>query len=92
MLFCVCVSPARHNINTLGHQLQMNQHCLDTALNFYKMALMKHLTTGRKSAHVVAACLYLVCRTEGTPRILSYQNVLIMVNKIESTFNTDFRP
>ncbi|KAA8589327.1 hypothetical protein FQN60_012692, partial [Etheostoma spectabile] len=61
---------ARQNINTLGHQLQMNQHCLDTALNFYKMALMKHLTTGRKSAHVVAACLYLVCRTEGTPRAL----------------------
>uniref|UniRef100_A0A3P8RVA4 TFIIB-type domain-containing protein n=1 Tax=Amphiprion percula TaxID=161767 RepID=A0A3P8RVA4_AMPPE len=60
----------RPHINTLGHQLQMSQHCLDTAFNFYKMALMKHLTRGRRSAHVIAACIYLVCRTEGTPRIL----------------------
>ncbi|XP_018525893.1 LOW QUALITY PROTEIN: transcription factor IIIB 90 kDa subunit-like, partial [Lates calcarifer] len=58
---------AKQHINTLGHQLQMNQHCLDTAFNFYKMALTKHLTRGRKASHVIAACLYLVCRTEGTP-------------------------
>lgn len=68
-VFCF-VSPAKTHINTLGHQLQMNKHCLDTAFNFYKMALMKHLTRGRKASHVIAACLYLVCRTEGTPRIL----------------------
>ncbi|KAK1791256.1 hypothetical protein P4O66_013271, partial [Electrophorus voltai] len=61
---------AKRQIKHLGHQLQMNQHCLDTAFNFYKMALSKRLTRGRKSAHVIAACLYLVCRTEGTPRIL----------------------
>ncbi|KAK5857822.1 hypothetical protein PBY51_011041 [Eleginops maclovinus] len=64
------VQRARQSINTLGHQLQMNKHCLDTALNFYKMALNKHLTRGRKSGHVIAACLYLVCRTEGTPHML----------------------
>lgn len=34
------------------------------------MAVSKHLTRGRKMTHVIAACLYLVCRTEGTPRIL----------------------
>ncbi|KAM7376403.1 hypothetical protein PAMP_006139 [Pampus punctatissimus] len=63
----VFVSSAKQNINTLGHQLQMNQHCLDTAFNFYRMALGKQLTRGRKASHVIAACLYLVCRTEGTP-------------------------
>uniref|UniRef100_A0A6Q2XZN3 Transcription factor IIIB 90 kDa subunit n=1 Tax=Esox lucius TaxID=8010 RepID=A0A6Q2XZN3_ESOLU len=57
----------RRQINTLGHQLQLNQHCLDTAFNFYKMAMCKNLTRGRKVVHVLAACLYLVCRTEGTP-------------------------
>uniref|UniRef100_A0A8C4FNT1 TFIIB-type domain-containing protein n=1 Tax=Denticeps clupeoides TaxID=299321 RepID=A0A8C4FNT1_9TELE len=65
------VQNGERQINQLGRQLQMNQHCLDTALNFYKMALSKRLTFGRKSAHVIAACLYMVCRTEGTPRILS---------------------
>ncbi|KAK2104913.1 hypothetical protein P7K49_018769 [Saguinus oedipus] len=60
----------RRHIHHLGNQLQLNQHCLDTAFNFFKMAVSRHLTRGRKMAHVIAACLYLVCRTEGTPRIL----------------------
>lgn len=74
------VQRARHSINILGHQLKMNKHCLDTALNFYKMALTKHLTRGRKSAHVIAACLYLVCRTEGTPHMLLDLSDLLQVN------------
>ncbi|XP_067411039.1 transcription factor IIIB 90 kDa subunit isoform X3 [Emydura macquarii macquarii] len=61
----------KRQIHHLGNQLQLNQHCLDTAFNFFKMAVSKHLTRGRKMTHVIAACLYLVCRTEGTPRILS---------------------
>lgn len=65
--YCV---PGRRQIHHLGSQLQLNQHCLDTAFNFFKMAVSKHLTRGRRMAHVIAACLYLVCRTEGTPRIL----------------------
>ncbi|KAK6307328.1 hypothetical protein J4Q44_G00224760 [Coregonus suidteri] len=70
----------RRQINTLGHQLQLNQHCLDTAFNFYKMAVCKHLTRGRRVAHVVAACLYLVCRTEGTPHMLLDLSDLLQVN------------
>lgn len=71
---------AKRQIIHLGHQLQMNQHCLDTAFNFYKMALCKQLTRGRKSAHVIAACLYLVCRTEGTPHMLLDLSDLLQVN------------
>ena len=56
-------------IASLGRQLQLNQHCIDTAYNFFKMAVANRLTQGRKSNHIAAACLYLVCRTEGTPRI-----------------------
>lgn len=87
---------AKRQIYHLGHQLQMNQHCLDTAVNFYKMALSKHLTRGRKSAHVLAACLYLVCRTEGTPRILRstrfvHENVKGCVKKIIYVVWSDFR-
>uniref|UniRef100_A0A7N6AKC8 B-related factor 1 n=1 Tax=Anabas testudineus TaxID=64144 RepID=A0A7N6AKC8_ANATE len=71
---------AKQHINTLGHQLQMNQHCLDTAFNFYKMALARHLTRGRKASHVIAACLYMVCRTEGTPHMLLDLSDLLQVN------------
>ncbi|XP_067099048.1 transcription factor IIIB 90 kDa subunit-like isoform X1 [Osmerus mordax] len=70
----------KRQIMSLGHQLQLNQHCLDTAFNFYKMALAKRLTSGRKSAHVIAACLYLVCRTEGTPHMLLDLSDLLQVN------------
>ena len=68
----LCCVLGRRQIHHLGNQLQLNQHCLDTAFNFFKMAVSKHLTRGRRMAHVVAACLYLVCRTEGTPRILCW--------------------
>uniref|UniRef100_A0A8C5K6R9 Transcription factor IIIB 90 kDa subunit n=1 Tax=Jaculus jaculus TaxID=51337 RepID=A0A8C5K6R9_JACJA len=70
----------RRHIHHLGSQLQLNQHCLDTAFNFFKMAVSKHLTRGRKMAHVIAACLYLVCRTEGTPRMLLDLSDLLQVN------------
>ncbi|XP_061699233.1 transcription factor IIIB 90 kDa subunit-like isoform X2 [Syngnathoides biaculeatus] len=71
---------AKQHIGVLGHQLQLNQHCLDTAFNFYKMALAKRLTSGRKAAHVMAACLYLVCRTEGTPHMLLDLSDILQVN------------
>ncbi|XP_068847626.1 transcription factor IIIB 90 kDa subunit isoform X2 [Capricornis sumatraensis] len=70
----------RRQIHHLGNQLQLNQHCLDTAFNFFKMAVSKHLTRGRRTAHVVAACLYLVCRTEGTPHMLLDLSDLLQVN------------
>uniref|UniRef100_A0A8C8R7P2 Cyclin-like domain-containing protein n=1 Tax=Pelusios castaneus TaxID=367368 RepID=A0A8C8R7P2_9SAUR len=73
----------RRQIHHLGNQLQLNQHCLDTAFNFFKMAVSKHLTRGRKMTHVIAACLYLVCRTEGTPRIL----LLLSKMKVTSQFH-----
>ena len=64
------VFSAKRRIQVLGAQLKLNQHCIDIAFNFFKMALNKRLTRGRKTAYVVGACLYMVCRTEGTPRIL----------------------
>uniref|UniRef100_A0A8C0K3R2 Transcription factor IIIB 90 kDa subunit n=1 Tax=Canis lupus dingo TaxID=286419 RepID=A0A8C0K3R2_CANLU len=76
----------RRQIHHLGNQLQLNQHCLDTAFNFFKMAVSKHLTRGRKMAHVIAACLYLVCRTEGTPRILCCASAPVNVYVLGKTF------
>lgn len=63
----------RKRIQQLGVQLKLNQHCIDTAFNFFKMAVNRRMTQGRKTTHVIAACLYIVCRTEGTPHILQYQ-------------------
>uniref|UniRef100_A0A2I2YIU8 BRF1ral transcription factor IIIB subunit n=1 Tax=Gorilla gorilla gorilla TaxID=9595 RepID=A0A2I2YIU8_GORGO len=76
----------RRHIHHLGNQLQLNQHCLDTAFNFFKMAVSRHLTRGRKMAHVIAACLYLVCRTEGTP--LPEGPILMLNNLRPASFPT----
>ncbi|CAH0550101.1 unnamed protein product [Brassicogethes aeneus] len=62
----ITLRKARNGITTLCSQLRLNQHCIDTACSFFKMALSRNLTRGRKNSHVHAACVYLTCRTEGT--------------------------
>ncbi|XP_078590437.1 transcription factor IIIB 90 kDa subunit-like isoform X2 [Branchiostoma floridae x Branchiostoma japonicum] len=76
----ITLQNGKRKITQLGHQLKLNQHCLDTAFNFFKMAVNKKLTRGRKTNHVVAACLYLVCRTEGTPHLLLDFSDILQVN------------
>ncbi len=61
---------ARNKIKALGQQLQLRQDRIDMAFNFFRMALSRNLTRGRKSTHVVAACVYITCRTEGTSHML----------------------
>ncbi|KAK9300787.1 hypothetical protein QLX08_006649 [Tetragonisca angustula] len=66
----ITLQNARKGITHLCMQLQLNQHCIDTSMNFYKMALNRQLTRGRKQAHNHAACVYITCRTEGTAHML----------------------
>jgi transcription factor IIIB subunit 2 len=61
---------ARNKIRALGQQLALRQDRIEMAFNFYKMALSRNLTRGRKSTHVIAACVYITCRTEGTSHML----------------------
>ncbi|XP_067942655.1 transcription factor IIIB 90 kDa subunit-like [Watersipora subatra] len=64
-------------ISDLAARLKLNQHSVETAFGFYKMAVSRGVTRGRRSLHVTAACLYLVCRTEGTPHmLLDFSDVL----------------
>ncbi|XP_077521530.1 brf RNA polymerase III subunit isoform X2 [Amblyomma americanum] len=74
---------ARKKITQVCEQLRLNQHCIDMAFNFYKMALAKHLTRGRRHSHVVAACIYMVCRLEGTPHMLLDLSDVLQVNVYE---------
>lgn len=63
------MTTGKDRITHIGNQLNLNNHCLGIAYNFFKMAVQKKLTRGRKTDHIVAACLYLACRVECTPRI-----------------------
>ncbi|XP_055678788.1 transcription factor IIIB 90 kDa subunit [Lutzomyia longipalpis] len=66
----VTLKKAREGITHLCHQLHLNTHCIETSCNFFKMALNRHLTRGRKNSHIYAACVYITCRTEGTSHLL----------------------
>ncbi|CAH0383428.1 unnamed protein product [Bemisia tabaci] len=66
----ITLQAAKKSISNLCQQLRLNQHCLETAFNFYKLALNRQFTRGRKSTHVTAACVYITCRLEGTPHLL----------------------
>ncbi|XP_056635285.1 transcription factor IIIB 90 kDa subunit [Diorhabda sublineata] len=66
----ITIKKARTGITHLCNQLRLNQHCIDTACSFFKMALSRNLTRGRRYTHVHAACVYLTCRTEGTAHLL----------------------
>ncbi|XP_071487027.1 transcription factor IIIB 90 kDa subunit-like [Diadema antillarum] len=76
----VTLQAGKRNILHLGGQLKLNQQRTDMAYNFFKMAVQKKLTRGRKTMHIVAACLYLVCRVEGTPHMLLDLSDLLQVN------------
>lgn len=66
----VTLRKAKTGITHLCHQLSLNNHCIETACNFFKMALSRHLTRGRRNTHIYAACVYITCRTEGTSHLL----------------------
>lgn len=67
----ITLQNAKKAITNLAHQLTgLSQLCIDEAFNFFKMALSRQLTRGRRSTHVIAACLYITCRVEGTTHLL----------------------
>ena len=66
----ITLKNARKKIVALAQQLRLKNDHIDMAFYFFKLALAKHLTRGRKSSHVIAACVYITCRTEGTAHML----------------------
>lgn len=71
---------AKKKIKTVANLLNLNSVCIDQAFGFYKMALNRRLTHGRKNSHVIAACVYMVCRLELTPHILLDLSDIMSVN------------
>ncbi|CAF0773459.1 unnamed protein product [Rotaria sp. Silwood1] len=66
----ITLHKARRGITDIASNMRMNHHCIDAAFKIYKMALDRGLSRGNKSTHLLASCLYIICRTEGTQHIL----------------------
>lgn len=79
----VTLQNARKKIKAVAAQLRLNNYCTDVAFNFYKRALQKRLTHGRKNTHVIAACIYITCRVEQTCHMLLDLSDIMQVNVYE---------
>ncbi|KAI8105592.1 hypothetical protein M9434_000176 [Picochlorum sp. BPE23] len=62
----------RQHIAHLVDQLKVKprEESIDSAHRVYKLALQKGFTRGRRTSHVAAACLYLLCRQDDKPFFL----------------------
>merc|ERR1719158_422827 len=66
----VTLKKAKTKIISLTQQLRLRQDHVDMSFHFYKMALGRGMTRGRKNVHVIAACVYITCRIESTGHML----------------------
>lgn len=62
----------RQHISQLVDQLAVRprEESIESAHRVYKLALQKGFTRGRRTSHVAAACLYLLCRQDDKPFFL----------------------
>lgn len=60
----------RKHIAHIASALQLKSHHVDAAQRLFSLAANRNFTQGRKILHVVAACLYIVCRRQKTHHML----------------------
>lgn len=74
------VEKTRRRILSIAAVLNIAEHVSSEAVHFFKLALGQNFVKGRKSQHVVSACLYLACRMNKTQHMLMDFAEVICVN------------
>lgn len=64
------IEKARRRLEQIGHGLQIPEHVVEASLRHFRTALTNNFVKGRKSQHVLCACLYLACRQNRTDHML----------------------
>lgn len=59
--------------------LKLNEHHAEVAQRYFNLAITNNFIQGRRSEHVVACCLYIVCRIERTTHMLIDFSELLQV-------------
>ena len=57
-------------VEWIGQRLGLRNHVIDEGKRMFQLAAQRNFTTGRKTAHVAAACMYIVCRRDREPYLL----------------------
>jgi len=67
----------QRHISQLAAALRLAEHHQEAAQRLFMLAVQHNFIQGRRTQHVIAACLYTVCRKEKTPHLLiDYSDVL----------------
>jgi len=73
----VAFSNGQRHISQLAQALRLAEHHQEAAQRLFMLAVQHNFIQGRRTQHVIAACLYTVCRKEKTPHLLiDYSDVL----------------
>ena len=54
----------------IGQRLGLRNHTIEEAKRMFQLAAQRNFTAGRRTSHVSAACLYIVCRRDRAPFML----------------------
>ena len=60
----------RRRIQEVASRLRLGGHYVDAAHRLFTIAVEKNFVQGRRTTHVVAACLYIACRQEKSQHML----------------------
>lgn len=71
---------ARRAISQVASNVRLPQAYVDRAYRLYQLALNKNFTFGRRQTHIVATCLYIICRQEKSPHLLIDFSDALQVN------------
>lgn len=71
---------ARRSITQVASSLRLPPLYIDRAYRLYQLALQRNFIFGRRQAHVVATCLYIICRQEKSPHLLIDFSDALQVN------------
>lgn len=73
-------APHALNRRTFAGPLNLKSHHVESARRLFQEAVEKNYIQGRQTRSVAAACLYLVCRREGTSHMLIDFADLLQIN------------
>lgn len=70
----------RRRIQEVASRLRLGSHFVDAAHRLFTIAVEKNFVQGRRTIHVVAACLYIACRQEKSQHMLIDFSDALQVN------------
>ncbi|GMI13303.1 hypothetical protein TrVE_jg12599 [Triparma verrucosa] len=70
----------RRRIQDVASRLRLGSLFVDSAHRFFQIAVEKNFVQGRKTTHVVAACLYIACRQSKSQHMLIDFSDALQVN------------